>query len=202
MAGRPRKTGSKPPAPPMRSHGSAKGASKHDSNCRCPRCRGFGPGNQFALGQGRPEAHGAYSRSLVKIGPPVEERANEIRDLLPVFHPVDEAALRALSIVLIRIERAEAALEQLEHEIEDEGRGALAMYGEELRLNGRVVRVDGLKDDLARWLRVAEKYFSALGMTPGSRARLGLDIARAHRYTVLDLHSEAAEEALPLAVER
>lgn len=202
MAGRPRKSGLEPPLPAARSHGSAKGASQHDSNCRCPRCRGFEPGNQFSLGRGRPEAHGAYSRSLVRIGPLVEERASEIRDLLPVYHPVDEAALRALAIVLIRIERAEAALEQLEQEIEEEGSGPLAMYGEELRLNGRVVRVDGLKDDLARWLRVAEKYFSALGMTPGSRARLGLDIARAHRFTVLDLHQEAAEEDLPLAVER
>ena len=197
MAGRKRKSGLQPPVPAIpHSHGP----SKHDSNCRCPRCRGFEPGNTY--GQGRLPVHGAYTNSLVKIGPLVEERASEIRDLLPVYHPVDEAALRALSIVLIRVERAEAALEQLEHEIEDEGRGALAMYGEELRLNGRVVRVDGLKDDLARWLRVAEKYFSALGMTPGSRARLGLDIARAHRFTVLDLHQEAAEEDLPLAVER
>ena len=177
--------------------GLVMGSSAHDSNCRCPRCTGFLPGNQLALGRGRPESHGAYSRSLVKLAPVVEERAAAIRELLPVFHPVDEVAVRALAIVLIRIERAEAALELLEAELEEAGGDALAMYGEELSLNGRVVRVDGLKDDLARWVRAAEKWANALGATPLSRARLGLDLIRSQRLTVLDLHREAGEEIPP-----
>lgn len=191
MAGRPRKTGVRPPVPAVKSYGP----SKHDSNCQCPRCKGFEVGNQFALGHGTPESHGAYSTSLLKIGPVIEQRADDIRALLPAFHAVDEAALRALATVLIRIERAAAALEQLEQMVDEAGLGPLAMFSEELTLNGKVVRADGLKDDLARWLRVAEKYLSAFGMTPGSRARLGLDLVRARHFTVLDLHRDAEEVA-------
>ena len=103
--------------------------SAHDSNCRCARCRVSSRGMRWRLGRGRPESHGAYSQSLVKLGPVVEERAAAIRELLPVFHPADEVAVRALAIVLIRIERAEAALELLEAELEEAGGDALAMYG-------------------------------------------------------------------------
>ncbi len=89
-------------------------------------------------------------------------------------------AVRALAIVLVRIERAERAL-------------AARDAGEPLP-NGKTVEGDNLEKGLRSWLSVAERYLAQLGMTPGSRARLGLDLARARSYTVLDLHQEAAEE--------
>lgn len=170
----------------------AAGASRHKPDCSCVRCRGFEPGHTYAVGHGTPPSHGAYA--LVAISEPAEGLADEIRPLLPVYDPIDEAALRALCVVLIRIEKAELALAQLEAEAEEAGKGPLAAYSDEMRLNGKVVRVDGLKADLRGWLRVAENYFGAFGMTPGSRVKLGLDLLRAKRFTVLDLHRQAALE--------
>jgi hypothetical protein len=172
--------------------GPAGGVSSHGRACGCARCTGFLPGHELAVGHGRPPAHGAYS--TVTVSEPAERLAAAIRPLLPVYDEVDGPALRALAVVLVRVERAEAALAQLERMVEEDGRGPLAMYAGEVRLDGKVVRVDGLKADLRGWLRVAETYFAALGMTPGSRLRLGLDLLRAKRLTVLDLHREAAFE--------
>lgn len=170
------------------------GWSAHDENCMCVRCTGFTPGNQLALGKGRPENHGAYSQSVVKLGPVIEERAEAIRSVLPAYAPADEVAVRALALILIRIERAEAALEQLEEEVGD----PLAMFSGDLELNGRVVRVDGLRESLRKWLLAAERFLAALGATPSARARLGLDLARSQRLTLLDLHRD---ETVTLALE-
>ena len=172
----------------------AGGASRHAPPCECPRCQGFQPGNALGFQPGHQvtRTHGAYS--LVEISLPAEQLADAIRPLLPVYEPVDEAALRALAVILIRIQRAEAALAQLEREAEEAGKGPLSQYSDEMVLNGKVVRADGLKADLRGWLRVAENYFGMFGMTPGSRVKLGLDLLRAKRFTVLDLHRQAALE--------
>ena len=49
--------------------------------------------------------------------------------------------------------------------------------------------------EASKRLKISESYLSALGLTPGSRARLGLDLARAQR-TLVDLHRDAALEAV------
>lgn len=177
MAGRPRKRGLAPPLPPAAP--SSWGKSAHDSNCKCVRCRGFEVGNTL-----RPEKpnlrHGAKV-ALEAISDEASAIADAIRDVMPVYHPADEIAVRALSIVLVRIGRAEAALAAMDRD------GTLP--------SGAVVEGATLERDLRSWLSVAERYLGALGMTPGSRVRLGLDIARARRFTVLDLHEEADEAA-------
>jgi hypothetical protein len=183
-------------SPPLSPAVQSYGPSTHDSNCRCPRCAGYQPGNQYAVGNRSTLSHGAKKREhTMARDPRTREVVDEIREVVPVWHPSDEFVIEALGIVLVRIERAQAALEELDTKLEAEGKGPLAVYLEE----GDVY--DRLRNDLRRWLALAEKYMGSLGMTPGSRARLGLDIVRARRYTVLDLHEEAAdEEELPLAV--
>jgi hypothetical protein len=124
--------------------------------------------------------HGARV-ALERISDEANAVADAIRVVMPVFHPADEIAVRALSIVLIRIERAEQALTARDR-------------GERLPNGREVTEGDTLERNLRSWLSVAERYLAQLGMTPGSRARLGLDIARARRFTVLDLHQEDEEE--------
>ena len=179
MAGRQRKRGLAPPLPQaVRSHGP----SAHDSNCRCPRCIGYQEGNEWAFKPGHELSirHGAKV-ALERISAEANAVADDIRSVLPVYHPADEVAVRALSIVLVRIERAERALSARD-------------AGESLP-SGKTVEGDTLERSLRSWLSVAERYLAQLGMTPGSRARLGLDLARATSYSVHDLHQEAEEVA-------
>ncbi len=162
--------------------------------------RGFAPGNELAIGKGRPETHGAYQPSIVKLGPVIEERSTEIRAVLPAYAPCDEVAVRALAGIMfsLRIERAEAALEQLEEEADSAGGTRWRCTGRRTTCTGVLSGVEGLRESLRKWLGTAERYLSALGMTPASRARLGLDLARSQRLTLLDLHRD---EGVPLALE-
>jgi hypothetical protein len=127
--------------------GPAKGASKHTADCTCTRCRGFQPGHTLSL------KHGA--RSVVALGPRVDELAGDLCPLVPAYTASDEPAVRLLAMTLARLERAEAALEQA--------------APDEL---GR------LRQDALGWANAARRLLNDLGMTPTSRARLGLDVAR------------------------
>jgi hypothetical protein len=167
----------------------AKGASTHGPGCTCVRCRGFQPGHHYADGHGRPTTHGAKSRPhILAKAPRTLELADAIREVVPIYDPADEFTVHALSVVLVRVERATAALEQLDADLDERGEGPLASYA------GEGEKFDSLRKDLRSWISVAERYFAALGMSPGSRARLGLDIARARRLTVVDWHRLAAIE--------
>jgi hypothetical protein len=115
------------------------------------------------------------------------EFADAIRAVVPVYDPADEFTVQALAVVLVRIERAEAALSAVEAEEDDPA----ALYGD-----GAAGWVVNLRRDLRGWLVVAERYFAALGLSPGSRARLGLDIARARHLTLVEWHEQAALEAV------
>jgi hypothetical protein len=123
------------------------------------------------------------------------ELADAIRAVVPVYDPADEFTVEALAVLLVRIERAEAALSQVEAEADADDpavlyRGDCAAW------------VENLRKDLRSWLSVAERYLAALGMSPGSRARLGLDIARARHLTLVEWHEQAALEAPPDGDER
>jgi hypothetical protein len=98
--------------------------------------------------------HGAYA--VVKLGPRVDELAGELRELVPTYAASDEPAVRLLALTLARLERAEEALEQAEPA--DLGR---------------------LRQDALGWANAARRLLNDLGMTPTSRARLGLDLTRA-----------------------
>jgi hypothetical protein len=117
---------------------------RHPDWQRCP----FQPENQLAV------KHGSYA--TVALGPRVDELADEIRDLVPVYTPSDEIALRLLCLALARQERAEAALAEAD-----------------------ASDATKLRQDALGWANAARRLLNDLGMTPSSRAKLGLNVARA-----------------------
>lgn len=114
--------------------------------------------------------HGCYS--LVKLGGRAAEIASALREIVPLASPADSATIDSLAMVLAQLERANAVLayrqrEEVERAVEG---GSLS---------------DAERDDLRRlsqdargWANSALRYFEALGLTPGSRTRLGLDVVR------------------------
>jgi len=147
------------------SHGLSKwGASKHGparGYARPP----FERGNEIAT------KHGSYA--LVGLAPRAEELAAGLREVVPVASMADETAIALLALTLARVERATAALDRLD-EIGDESGSALSAY-----TSSEAQKFDRLREDLRGWLRLARTLCSDLGLTPVSRAKLGLDIARA-----------------------
>jgi hypothetical protein len=124
----------------------------HGSDCGCTRCRGFEKGNDVAL------VHGA--RSVVALEPRANEIADEIRELVPAVSPSDEPSIRLLALALAQVEAATIWL--AEEGIVDE-RG----------------QPRGLLRHLGTMLNTAARIADRLGMTPTSRAQLGLDLTRA-----------------------
>lgn len=117
----------------------------------------FRPGHELSL------KHGCYA-STMRLGDRARELANEIREVVPARSDADEVAIRALSIVLTRIERA-AAVEEPSARLEADLRG---------------------------WLRLLRSYLGDLGLTPASRARLRLDALLGDRARQqLDAHLDA-----------
>jgi hypothetical protein len=95
--------------------------------------------------------------SSVRIEGRAREVVDELRPTLPLFSPADEPVLRLLAIALVRVERAAAALDAADE----------------------VRELAALKADLRGWIASARNLANDLGLTPTSRARLGLDLARA-----------------------
>jgi hypothetical protein len=104
--------------------------------------------------------HGAYSSLLT--GPRACELAVEIRASLPLYSPADAPSVLLLALTLARVERAAAALDAADD-------------------SGTADTLDRLGRDLRSWIGTATRLLSELGMTPSSRARLGLDVALAQR---------------------
>jgi hypothetical protein len=124
----------------------------------------------FEAGNTASVRHGSYA--VVKLGPRVDELADELRELVPGFRPADEVALRLLGVCLARIEAASTALEE-----------------------AGPVELERLRQDLRGWLNTARRLLNDLGMTPTARARLGLDVARmTQAVTVTSLAEEAELE--------
>lgn len=120
----------------------------HPEGCRCVRCVGFESGNQVSV------RHGAYSKlGLTEAAKPVAE---QLRDLVPVSSPSDEPVIALLAVSLVQLSRAAAALEAA---------------GDD---RDKMLR---LSADAQGWTKRAADLAAELGMTPRSRARLGLDLA-------------------------
>jgi hypothetical protein len=137
----------------------------HDPDCLCVRCSGFQPGNNV------PVRHGAYSSPL-KLEARAAEIANELRPLLPLYSPVDEPALRLAAITLVRVERAAAALEEIDARATSE----IGTY-----LFEQHDKVARLRSDLRSWISTCDRLLDRLGMNPTSRARLASDLAVTQR---------------------
>jgi hypothetical protein len=132
----------------------------------------FEPGNQLAI------RHGAYS--TLSLAPRAAELADEIRRVVPVYSPADEILVRSLALALARVERAQAALDQVDDQVGNE----LGTY-----LHEKTLAFEHLRSDMRAWLNLVRKLTSDLGMSPTARARLGVDLtvmesgqARLNRY--------------------
>jgi hypothetical protein len=151
---------------------------RHGDDCQCVRCQGFAPGNELH------RTHGAYASTL-RLGERVSELAVEIRDSVPVYSPADEVVVRLLAVTLARIERASVAIDRVDDEAEGKEIDAYA--------GARGEQLQRLRSDLRGWINSARRLANDLGLTPTSRAKLGLDIARG-RGEALRAHLASAYE--------
>ena len=105
----------------------------------------------------RHEQHGASAD--LALAPRAEELADSLRDLVPASSASDEPTIRLLGLVLAHIERANLYLDE---------RGILDRRGSPRA----VLKV------LSAWENTAARLLRDLGMTPASRAHLGLELVR------------------------
>lgn len=112
--------------------------------------------------------HGCYA---VDVPVRAREVADELRALLPASSPSDDPTVALVAMVLARIESANAWLD--EH-------GLMDTKG----TPRPILRV------LSTWENTAARLLDRLGLTPTSRASLGLNIARAHEAGIADLIEE------------
>jgi len=163
-------------------NGKAKGKpasferSKHvPGECQCPRCIGFQPGNTFGFQPGNTLSvkHGAYV-SPIRFKKEIEEVARILINYVPTYREADSSIVQQLALALVQTARLQQKLEDAE--------GNLELYYKFSNL-------------LLRWSTGASKRLDAVGMTPTSRARLGVDVAAVVRAgTLNDLHADAARE--------
>ena len=124
-------------------------ASQHGIGCACSRCVGFEPGHALST------RHGAYSS--VRLAPRAVELEADLVRLVPTYTDSDGPAVALLATTLARVERAAQAVDDAADDPDGPKR---------------------LEQDLRGWVNTAARLLDALGMTPTSRARLGLDLAR------------------------
>jgi hypothetical protein len=136
---------------------------RHLDGCTCTRCQGFAPGNALSV------RHGAYA-SPTKLAPRAQEVADVVRAGQPLYHPGDEVSIALLAQTLVRIERSAEALDRVDEAAANELQPYVVGQAQEL---GR------LRDDHARWISLARKLASDLGLSPASRSSLGLKLAHA-----------------------
>lgn len=116
-------------------------------------------------GNGRAMQHGLGAKLPENLPPEAEELRQLLRENSPVrgsdgdAHPADEAYIFNAARFWAKVNRANDWLE--EH----------GWFGEDGQLRPVVAELRKHEDQLA-------KYLDQLGMTPTSRARLGLDLAR------------------------
>lgn len=127
---------------------------------------------------GRATTHGA--RSDLLIAPRAAELRDHLAGLIPAHTDSDAPAVTLLAWQLARIERANVWLD--EHGLLD-GAG----------VPRPVLRV------LSTWENSASRLCDALGLTPTSRARLGLDLSRAEAVQAERLRSAEGAGARALA---
>jgi hypothetical protein len=142
------------------------------------------PGNgsrpPFEVGNTIAVTHGSYSS--VVVGPRAQEIADELRAVVPVRSPADEPSIRLLAQTLAQVERATAALERLHEAM---GERPLGPYMVE-----DAAKLQRLREDTRGWINTARRLCGDLGLTPTSRARLGVDLARIEPSLVRRMQDE------------
>lgn len=132
-------------------HGSTKGAGQGG-----PARRYSWP--PFEKGNTAGKRHGGYA--LVSLEPRALALADEIRELVPARSDADEISIRLLALALAQVEAASTWL--AEHGLVDEHGNARSLLRH-----------------LGTMMNTAARIADRLGMTPTSRAQLGLDLTRA-----------------------
>jgi hypothetical protein len=128
----------------------------------------FEKGNEVALRHGM--------KSVVKVAPRAAEIAEQLRGIVPGYREPDDVSIALLSSVLARLEGAYAWLD--EHGILD-GNGT----------PHPVLKIISTSEN------TAARLCAQLGLTPASRAAMGLDVALARRaVTLTDLVVEAEDQ--------
>lgn len=143
----------------------------HRAGCTCNRCAGF------------PVKHGCYSK--LALSSRAKSLRDEVAELVPVQSEADGPAVDLLAGVLAQVERAllVLAVQQIEA-TNAAGVRAAPPAG-----------LDRLAQDARGWIASATKLLDALGMTPLSRAKLGLSVAQTQRtLNVVELHAAAEAE--------
>ncbi|MGZ4380588.1 MAG: hypothetical protein ACXVZ3_04090 [Gaiellaceae bacterium] len=146
------------------------------------RCRGFEKGNSVAL------KHGSYA--LLRLQPRATELAPELLELVPLSSPTDGPAIEALAMILAQAEHAGLVLATVQARTWER-----ITRGEEPLTADERDDLRRLSADLRGWLNSAGRFFEMLGMTPSSRARLGLDIAQTQRtISLIDYYRDRDED--------
>jgi hypothetical protein len=134
------------------SQGPGRGPSVHAPDCTCTRCTGFQPGHALR------RTHGAYL-SPAALSEETTALAAELAPLVPAYSDSDAIAVELLALVLRRIARAEPVVAAAEDA-------------------GDPDAVERLQRAQRGWVNSATRLLDLLAMFPGSRAKLGLDVAR------------------------
>jgi hypothetical protein len=112
------------------------------------------PGNGLAV------THGGTA--VLRLSRRSSEIADGLREIVPTYSEADEPTIRLLALVLARIETVNDWLS--EHGVFRTSRGD----------------PQPILRSLSTWENTASRLADRLGLTPTSRAALGLDLARAH----------------------
>jgi hypothetical protein len=134
------------------------------------------------------------------LAPQAQETADVIRALMveaEVWRPSFEPTLQATAVVLERLRRAEAALEELEERLEAEASESGALVDAYLRADKAGGLHFRLRQDARGWANTLRGYLADLGLSPAALARISRDsgLGRAAR-------ASAALRALEAHVER
>jgi hypothetical protein len=120
----------------------------HGEGCPCTRCTGF------------LTKHGAFSPAT--ISPRASQIASAIADCVPARTDGDDLVIGVLAGVVARIERVYGWLDEQEHGIFTDAHGT----------------PQPILKMLSVWENSAQRLCDRLGLTPLSRAQLGLDLVR------------------------
>jgi hypothetical protein len=105
----------------------------------------------------------------------VVDLAETLRGLVPVQAAADAPMVTLLAVTMTRAARALGRVERLEADGE--------------------LPPQRLLDDLRGWVAQSARLCDQLGLSPTSRARLGVDLASAQRQlSIVELHAAAAAE--------
>lgn len=130
----------------------------------------------FGRGNGAAVRHGAFA--VLRLAPRAEEIADEVRGLVPAGSPADEPALRLLALSLAQVEAATLYLAE---------NGVVDSRG----------KPQGILKHLGTMTNTAARLCDRLGLTPTSRASLGLDLTRARgealRAHIAESYGDGAE---------